>query len=67
MGTPHFMAPEQARGAKPDHRSDLYALGATAFRLLTGHTPFEGETTRDILRAHFTQPVQKPSERVPGV
>jgi serine/threonine protein kinase len=67
MGTPHFMAPEQARGAKPDHRSDLYALGATAFRLLTGHTPFEGETTRDILRAHFTQPVPKPSERVPGV
>lgn len=67
MGTPHFMAPEQARGAKPDHRSDLYALGATAFRLLTGHTPFEGDTTRDILRAHFTQPVPKPSERVPGV
>jgi len=65
MGTPHFMAPEQARGAKPDHRADLYALGATAFRLLTGDTPFHGETKRDILRAHFTSPVPRASERRP--
>ncbi len=51
FGTAHFMAPEQARGEKVDHRSDLYALGATAYRLLTAHTPYEGATSRDILRA----------------
>jgi hypothetical protein len=50
-GTPHFIAPEQARGQAVDHRSDLYSLGATAYRLLSGKTPFEGATTREILRA----------------
>ncbi len=51
FGTPHFISPEQARGAAVDHRSDLYSLGATAYRLLSGKTAFEGATTRDILRA----------------
>jgi len=51
FGTAHFMAPEQARGEKVDQRCDLYALGATAYRLLTAHTPYEGATSRDILRA----------------
>jgi len=55
FGTPHFVSPEQARGEPVDNRSDLYSLGATAYRLLSGRTPFGGETTRDILRAHFTQ------------
>ena len=67
LGTPHFMAPEQARGASVDHRADLYALGATAWRLLTAKTPFEGATTRDILRAHFTEPVRPPSQVIPGI
>jgi len=51
FGTAHFMAPEQARGEKVDQRCDLYALGATAYRLLTAHTPYEGASSRDILRA----------------
>jgi tRNA A-37 threonylcarbamoyl transferase component Bud32 len=55
FGTPHFMSPEQARGERVDSRSDLYSLGATAYRLLTGHTPFEGATSRDILRAHLRE------------
>ena len=50
-GTPHFISPEQARGEAVDHRSDLYSLGATAYRLLSGRTPFEGGSTREILRA----------------
>jgi tRNA A-37 threonylcarbamoyl transferase component Bud32 len=53
FGTPHFMSPEQARGERVDSRSDLYSLGATAYRLLTGHTPFEGASSREILRAHL--------------
>ncbi len=55
FGTPHFISPEQARGDPVDHRSDLYSLGATAYRLLSGRTPFEGGTTRDILRALQTE------------
>ncbi|MSR61899.1 MAG: FHA domain-containing protein [Planctomycetes bacterium] len=51
FGTPHFISPEQARGEAVDHRSDLYSLGATAYRLLSGKTPFEGASTREILRA----------------
>ncbi len=54
FGTPHFMSPEQARGEKVDGRSDLYSLGATAYRLLTGHTPFEGTNAREIVRAHLS-------------
>ena len=50
FGTPHFMPPEQIRGERVDVRSDLYSLGATAFRLLSGRTPFEGKDTRDIVR-----------------
>ena len=49
-GTPHFIAPELIHGEKPDSRSDLYSLGATAYRLITGQTPFQGQTPREILR-----------------
>ena len=68
FGTPHFISPEQARGERVDCRSDLYSLGATCYRLLTGHTPFEGATTRDILRGHFTGtplPVRERANDVP--
>ena len=67
FGTPHFIAPEQAKGERVDARSDLYSLGATAYRLLTGRTPFEGETTRDILRGHFFEEPPALSEQAPQV
>jgi len=67
LGTPHFIAPEQARGQGVDHRADLYSLGATAYHLLTGRTPFEGASTRDILRGHFTEEPQPPRELVPAI
>ena len=67
FGTPHFISPEQARGESVDHRSDLYSLGATAYRLLSGRTPFEGATTRDILRAHFTERPRPLRELVPSL
>ena len=52
-GTPHFMSPEQIRREPLDHRSDLYSLGVTFYRLLTGKTPYSGKTVKDILRAHL--------------
>lgn len=51
QGTPHFIAPELVRGTPPGPRTDLYALGVTAFQLLSGHTPFEGKSSNDILKS----------------
>jgi serine/threonine protein kinase len=51
LGTPPYMAPEQARGATDqiDHRTDQFALGAIAYRMLTGHEPFRGEEIASLL------------------
>ncbi|MEZ6013740.1 MAG: FHA domain-containing serine/threonine-protein kinase [Planctomycetota bacterium] len=67
FGTPHFIAPECVRGEAADSRSDLYSLGATAYRLLSGHTPFEGATTREILRGVLNDPAPPLAELVPGL
>ncbi|MFC1639510.1 protein kinase [Gemmatimonadota bacterium] len=69
LGTPAYMSPEQA-AADPhiDHRSDIYAVGAVAYELLTGRAPFTGTTQQEILAAHVTlaaEPVTKYRESVP--
>ncbi|HEX7702417.1 MAG TPA: protein kinase [Kofleriaceae bacterium] len=51
VGTPQYMAPEQARSTQVDARTDLYALGAIAYRALTGRNPFGGADTPAILYA----------------
>ncbi|MCA8979546.1 MAG: protein kinase [Planctomycetes bacterium] len=67
FGTPHFISPEQVRGERADCRSDLYSLGATAYRLLSGETPYEGNSTREILRAKLKGDPVPITERAPGV
>jgi tetratricopeptide (TPR) repeat protein len=59
LGTPAYMAPEQAT-ADPhvDHRADLYAVGAMAYEMLAGRTPFSGPNAQAILAAHVTESVQ---------
>jgi serine/threonine-protein kinase len=56
VGTPHYMAPEQAMGdANIDQRADIYALGILMYEMLTGRTPFSAETPQGILAAHVME------------
>ena len=57
LGSPHFIAPEQARGQPVDHRADIYAVGVMLFCLLTGKPPFTGTTATATILAHLTQPI----------
>jgi serine/threonine protein kinase len=66
FGSPHYVAPEQARGGTIDGRADLYALGATAFHLLTGRPMFEG-TTREVVQSHLSRPSPDLRTLVPGL
>jgi len=64
-GTPHFMSPEQVRRQALDHRSDLYSLGCTFYRLTTGKTPFQGDSVKQILRAQLEESAEPAHERNP--
>lgn len=57
IGTPAYMSPEQAQGKEIDGRSDIYALGAIVYRMLTGARPYEGDTPMSMAIKHITDPV----------
>src|SRR4029079_13527040 len=50
LGTPEYMSPEQARGERIDHRSDLFSLGCVLYILCAGRPPFRADTTMAIIR-----------------
>ena len=53
LGTPLYVSPEQARGLVGDSTSDLYSLGIILYEMITGVTPFRGETMMELLMRHF--------------
>jgi serine/threonine-protein kinase len=67
MGTPSYMAPEQARGDKVDHRADIYAVGGVLYRALTGKKPFEGDDPSVTLAQVLTEDPERPRAREPSI
>jgi TolB-like protein/tetratricopeptide (TPR) repeat protein len=64
VGTPAYMAPEQAAGSKTlDHRADIYAVGIVAYEMLTGRPPFTGDSPEVILAAQLTETPAPISQR----
>jgi beta-lactam-binding protein with PASTA domain len=66
-GTVQYLSPEQIQGEPADPRTDLYAFGVVAYELLTGRTPFSGETSLGIAYQHLSGRIPPPSEEAPGV
>jgi eukaryotic-like serine/threonine-protein kinase len=66
IGTPVYMSPEQCRGAGDvDHRSDIYSIACVMFKLLTGHAPFDGAGSGDVIAAHLREPPPFAAAHVP--
>ena len=64
-GTPQYMAPEQATGSALDPRCDLYAVGVILYQMATGHLPFDGQNSMEVLTKHVNELPTPPRVRQP--
>lgn len=63
LGTPHYLSPEQGQGnVRLTRATDLYALGATLFHLLTGRVPYDADTCSALVAKHLKDPVPDPRQ-----
>src|SRR6478609_6273009 len=66
LGTPDYMSPEQAIGQEADVRSDLYSCGVILYQMLTGHRPFEADSSLDVLMMHVNAQPRPLRQIAPG-
>ena len=67
LGTPQFMSPEQARGLRVDHQTDIFSLGVVLHHMLSGQSPFAGDTVSDALAAVLTREPRRLTEVPSGL
>ncbi|MFN8572598.1 MAG: serine/threonine-protein kinase [Gemmatimonadaceae bacterium] len=67
VGTPQYFAPEQARAKPLDGRADIYSLGVTLYRAITGRLPFEGDDWYEIARQHVEEAPPPPRKINPAI
>jgi serine/threonine-protein kinase len=67
MGSVYYMSPEQVRGGTIDARSDIYSFGVTLYEMLTGHKPFQADTSYSVLNAQLNQAPTPPVEVNPAI
>jgi serine/threonine protein kinase len=67
VGTPEYMAPEQANAKTVDHRADIYSLGIVLYEMVTGRKPFVADTPMAVLIMHARDPLPNPKKFVPDL
>ena len=67
MGSVHYTSPEQARGGVVDEKSDIYSAGITMYEMITGHVPFDGDSTVSVALKHLQENIVSPAEEVPDI
>lgn len=67
MGSVHYTSPEQARGGIVDEKSDIYSAGITMYEMITGHVPFDGDSTVTVALKHLNEVIKSPAEEVPDI
>ena len=66
-GSPHYFAPEQAKGEKPSPASDVYSIGVVVFEMFTGRLPYIGTSQRELALAHIQSEIPNARQLIPSI